>query len=495
MRTKRYYIQLLVFFFILPVFFQEAPLDAQEEIRILVYPFKNNSSSAHSWISAGMTDTVISDLSRLQNINVITSEDRKKAIRELELSMTGLVSDETTVKVGKITGANMIFTGSYMVSGKKIRVTGRLIDVASSVIKKSIKEDGILDNLFELQDKVVLAMMSETEKIKIRNVRKVTFREDQKRNVRKGFKPGLDAYRFYSLGLVAIEKNPARALTYFKKALKREPDYFDALLATGDMYNVRGKPDEALKCYVRAEGLIRKAGMKKSIKAALLANSIGNFYWNRGRYRKAMEYAEKNLNILKAKGKRRSYLAAVTGLHLAASACRGLKKMNRAEEYYREAESILSRGGFRKTTGYAWVLVNLGALHMNMGNYRGALSWYQRAISTWKSIGLGNSQGVAYGECEMGYVYSGMGKHRTGINFLKKGLRRCERLGLAGTANYAWYNWYIAVIYYGKTNQACRAVPYMKKSAALFQRLNHSTAAGAQKALVDMQVRCRSRGR
>jgi TolB-like protein len=45
---------------------------------ILVYPFENTGNKEYSWISAGMTDTVITDLTGIQQVSVISNADRKK---------------------------------------------------------------------------------------------------------------------------------------------------------------------------------------------------------------------------------------------------------------------------------------------------------------------------------------------------------------------------------------------------------------------------------
>lgn len=46
-------------------------------MNILVHPFENTGKKEYSWISAGMTDTVISDLARIRNISVVSNADRK----------------------------------------------------------------------------------------------------------------------------------------------------------------------------------------------------------------------------------------------------------------------------------------------------------------------------------------------------------------------------------------------------------------------------------
>jgi len=54
------------------------PSCSAKQMNILVHPFENTGDKTYSWISAGMTDTVISDLTRISNISVVSNQDRKK---------------------------------------------------------------------------------------------------------------------------------------------------------------------------------------------------------------------------------------------------------------------------------------------------------------------------------------------------------------------------------------------------------------------------------
>jgi len=463
---------------------------ALEEMRILVFPFKNSGNPDYSWISAGITDTVISDLSRLNNVSVITDGDRRKAIREIELGMTGLVSEATSVKAGKITGANLIFTGSYQVFGKRVRVNGRLIDVASQVIKRSIKVDGTMGGLMELQDRVVLKMMSQAEQVKIANVKRVTFDKRDHQQIKKGFRPSPEAYKYYCMGLEAYEKSHWKAFSSFKRAVKLEPRYFKAVLALGDLSNNRGDPAGALRYFNRAAGLLKISSLKGSADEALLLNSLGMVYWNRGDYQRALGYAEKSLGVFKRLSQDQSYLAAVTAIHLKGSSYRALKQFQPALKSYLEAKGILQSKGFSRSTGYAGIVINLGAFYMNTRDYKMALKYYRESIAVWKSIGMENSQGTAYAECEMGNVYSGLGKHRTGVRYLLQGLKKCERLGLQNTMNYAAYNWYLAYIYHGQLNDSCRGLKYIKRSTKIYKALKHPNAVSADQSVRMMQQRC-----
>ena len=47
------------------------------KMNILVYPFRFNGDKNYSWIAAGLTDTVISDLHNISAVSVFSDDDRK----------------------------------------------------------------------------------------------------------------------------------------------------------------------------------------------------------------------------------------------------------------------------------------------------------------------------------------------------------------------------------------------------------------------------------
>ena len=60
-----------------------------KNMTILVQPFQNTGDPEYSWVSAGMTASVISDLEKIRDITVISEMDRKKAVMEMAFAMSG----------------------------------------------------------------------------------------------------------------------------------------------------------------------------------------------------------------------------------------------------------------------------------------------------------------------------------------------------------------------------------------------------------------------
>ena len=147
--------------FILFLFSFTTPCLAKQ-MNILVLPFENTGDKEYAWISAGMTDSVISDLTHISNISIISNQDRKKVLEEMKFILSGLVVEDKMMKLGKLMGAHGIFMGSYLVSGNRIRVIAKLVNVETGKTENATKIDSTVNGIFELQDKVVFTLMGET---------------------------------------------------------------------------------------------------------------------------------------------------------------------------------------------------------------------------------------------------------------------------------------------------------------------------------------------
>lgn len=192
----------------------------------------NVGDSNYNWISAGMTDTVLSDLKQIKGVQAVTEEDRKNVLRELKLAQQGLFDEDTMMQVGKLTGADYIFTGSYLVLDKSIRVNAKLFNVNTGEAENSIKIDGALEDLFAVQDQVVINLLQETEKINEANLTPVKLNEEDISNIVDKQKPDPIAYELYSKGLAVNDTDPNQAVQYYEQASKIEPDYYEALSRT-----------------------------------------------------------------------------------------------------------------------------------------------------------------------------------------------------------------------------------------------------------------------
>ena len=122
-----------------------SPLDT-----IAIVPFANlTGDAADDWIGAGIAESLATEL---PGGSAVISRAR---LAETAAETAGGSGESVALEVGRRLGARYVVSGAYQRLGGVIRITGRLVEVATGAVVRSAKVDGALDDLFSLQDRVV----------------------------------------------------------------------------------------------------------------------------------------------------------------------------------------------------------------------------------------------------------------------------------------------------------------------------------------------------
>jgi DNA-binding winged helix-turn-helix (wHTH) protein/Tfp pilus assembly protein PilF len=183
----------------------------------IVMDFTNVAGDADSaWLSAGIAETVSGDLRALGRFRVV---DRARVV---EACRRG---DGSLHRVAAALDAALAVIGSFQRKDDRIRITGRLVDVARGETLADAKVDGALAEIFELQDRVVAQFAQElgvaADPAQVRGGARET--------------PSLEAYRAFTEGWLRLETldtgEIAQAVQRFERAIAVDPRY--ALAYTG----------------------------------------------------------------------------------------------------------------------------------------------------------------------------------------------------------------------------------------------------------------------
>lgn len=189
----------------------DAPLTLPDKPSIAVLPFQNMSGDPEQeYFADGIVEDIITALSRTKSLFV--------SARNSSFTYKGRAVDIKLV--GRELGVHYVLEGSVRKAGSKVRITGQLIDASSGAHIWADRFEGVLDDIFELQDQVtsqvVAAIAPAVERAEIERSR---------------VKPpkNLQAYDYYLRGLsqVALFTNEANdlALELFRKAMSLEPSF------------------------------------------------------------------------------------------------------------------------------------------------------------------------------------------------------------------------------------------------------------------------------
>jgi TolB-like protein/tetratricopeptide (TPR) repeat protein len=453
----------------------------------LIQPFSPAGDTAASWMARGITDTVISDLSRIRSITVVTDEDRRRALREMELAMTGLSETESVRRTGVLTGADIIIAGSCTVSGKTVRVNIRIIDADKGTVAASSVLDGTIEGIFALQDSLVARLIEESRKAADPAFVIPALTEDDRRAIAVKTVPAAGAFELYSRALGLYESDPAQCIVLCDKALEKQPDYFEALTLSAAAENLSGRASLAAARLTRARAAIRKRGGASGVTTAFLEMNAAPVLFAMKRYDEALKSYESADTALKTAGQEVSSSRAQVLIGMGACK-RALGDSAAGLKLSKEGLSLYEKLGMSGTSAYAWALLNTGIILSAGGDYAGSLDWFARATKTFSAAGLAKSQGFALTEAQNGFSFYQLGRFDDSLKSFLAATDTAASLKLDNDENYAWYYWYIAMIYTDKKSSAKTALPYMEKSVKRFRDCGSAETARAEAYLAGLKT-------
>jgi DNA-binding winged helix-turn-helix (wHTH) protein/Tfp pilus assembly protein PilF len=195
---------------------QYATTDSTEQT-ILVLDFVNVTGNLDSaWLTAGIAETVTADLRALGRFRVVDRGRVIEATRRTNGSLQEVSAD---------LGASLAAVGSYQRNGDRIRITARIVDVKNGEALADAKVDGLVADIFDLQDRVVAQFSEELGCASELIERGRASRET----------PSLEAYRAFTEGWLQLETLDVReipqAVANFERAIRIDSQY--ALAYTG----------------------------------------------------------------------------------------------------------------------------------------------------------------------------------------------------------------------------------------------------------------------
>ena len=192
---------------------------------IAVLPFQNMSGDPEQeYFADGMVEEIITALSRIRWLFVIA--------RNSSFSYKGQSVD--VKRIGRELGVRYVLEGSVRKAGRRVRITGQLIDAVTGTHLWADRFDGSLEDIFELQDKVAISIAGVIEPM---------LEAAETRGSAERPTNDLTAYDLYLRALPlsghAFEKDRiAQALDLLRQAIKRDARYGPALALAAMCHHV-----------------------------------------------------------------------------------------------------------------------------------------------------------------------------------------------------------------------------------------------------------------
>jgi len=220
---------------------------------IAVLPLENLGSDDQEYFADGMTDALITHLSKIKSLKVIsrTSVQRYKGSR---LSLP---------EIARELGVDKVLTGSVLHAGGQVRISTQLIEAGTdrNLWAESYEKD--IDDILALQGEVAWSIARAVE---------VEVDPEVEHRIASSRMVDPDAYQAYLRGLAEIQKATSgldssgdtleAAVSYFQQAIDLEPGWAEPYAGLGGVYfwlASTGGPDTQAEFYPLARDAASRA--------------------------------------------------------------------------------------------------------------------------------------------------------------------------------------------------------------------------------------------
>lgn len=169
-------------------------------------------------LQKGLTDMLITELSKIEGLNVVERAKLQALVDELQLGLSGLVDATTAQRVGKLLGAQTLVMGGFVKGfDGKIRIDVRLVDVETGRTIATDEETDQPKHLFKMVQRMSEAMASDL---------KVKLTEADKKRLKETENTSFEASVWYAKGLDLEDQGKVEeAARMYERALKENPTY------------------------------------------------------------------------------------------------------------------------------------------------------------------------------------------------------------------------------------------------------------------------------
>jgi len=243
------------------------PLDFSDPASALPVPYAAGSRSvavltfanitgdaADEWIGQGIAESLTADFAKIGGLAVIPREHVFDLQRNLAIGGRG-ADERQSLDLGRRLEATFVVTGAYQRLRERVRITGQVIEVPTGRSAATVKLDGTIDQIFELQDQLVeeLARTGMERDLGTAEIRAIENDTDVSVEAFEAFSRGMLNLRLASRDAVD------RAIGLFERALALSPGYVDAMVALGSALDLKGSFLSMPELVQRSLALLRQA--------------------------------------------------------------------------------------------------------------------------------------------------------------------------------------------------------------------------------------------
>jgi non-specific serine/threonine protein kinase len=372
------------------------------ENAVAIMTFSNiTREPTDDWIGSGIAETVTADLKNVRGLSVIGRERIFELLKHLGDNAAGDFDETFAIDLGRKLGAAWLIGGGYQRVGEMLRITARFIDVGTGAVVKTVKIDGKISEIFNLQDRIVYEL-SQGLNLELGTSEITEIEREETQSV--------EAYENFSRGMMNLRTGSRdtldRAIHHLEKAIEHDPNYARAWAALGVVYDLKGSflsiPELSLKAIE-----FEKKAIELNPRLSHAHQWLGGAYNSVGRYDEAIESIKQAVKLEPNNAGAHSTLARAYWL--------GKGMVDEAITEFQHSISL------NPEAGYAYL--QLAFLYTIRGKYERAEAVAKQAVDLQERFISGREgMQVVGAHARLGYVYYRQGRYDDAVAEYQKEL-------------------------------------------------------------------------
>ena len=226
---------------------------ASDAPSIAVMSFINiTRGNEDDWLGTGIAETVTSGLASVPELTVVSRGRVVEVLRKL--GGTEGNEDVLAPRLGRELGVRLIVSGGYQRLLDQVRVTARVTDLNSGTVVQTLKLDGSMTGIFDLQDRILGELSAGL---------RLHLPASAARNRDLYETHSVEAYEAFAKGLINLRAESPdaldRAVVYFERSVALDPDYASAHAQRGLAYELKADYLSMPELYERALASLDRA--------------------------------------------------------------------------------------------------------------------------------------------------------------------------------------------------------------------------------------------
>ncbi len=227
MKFKTLAISLLIFQFVVNGF-------AQDKRKVALLPLQNKGPVADDWLAGGINFLLSNKLSVVSGFFIIEPATLNNAFKEINYS-AGPVNDRKAIQFGRITGADVTVSGTYIDSASQLNLVIYYHNTSNGKLIYREKFRESKDKLSKISDAIINQLI-QIAGVPVSNNEKKLMARTLTRKPR-----ALESFIKAYLEFKKDNNRPSLAIGLFKKAIQIDPKFWEAYYNLGILYFNNGQ--------------------------------------------------------------------------------------------------------------------------------------------------------------------------------------------------------------------------------------------------------------